>query len=368
MTDGSEVKGRGDEAARNPVAVGLATQLARQRAALAQVDHVSERIKSSNALTYSLASAAIPTTAVGALTKNVENLNLAGRVSDITRWQKGLLRQTDALQSLLNGHLWTQGLSKTITSKLVVPKGVGIGEYTSAFQALKLDLPKVGMDVYFPNLWSLAIPKLLDDGLWRPSNWPRDFDYDKANEILNEDGIPLVYVPRESIVAELLAADDRAARIGVLEMHRAELIEDCRRALDYFKGAASVGLASKALDALAEGHDAAAQALAVIITDAQIKTLLDIPYPKIREKVQRDIREVTIGEIRLLATFAAAGLFYVEWSPKSPSPPPESLSRHATVHHAAPAQFTTPNALVSVMLMVSILRAIDEFDEDEAAA
>jgi hypothetical protein len=45
------------------------------------------------------------------------------------------------------------------------------------------------------------------------------------------------------------------------------------------------------------------------------------------------------------------------------TPQPESLSRHVSVHQADPAHYTRGNATVAAMLVASVLRALQEFQE-----
>jgi hypothetical protein len=42
-------------------------------------------------------------------------------------------------------------------------------------------------------------------------------------------------------------------------------------------------------------------------------------------------------------------------------PPPEESARHATVHHPGRIRYSAGNAIIAVMLVVSILREAEEF-------
>jgi hypothetical protein len=65
--------------------------------------------------------------------------------------------------------------------------------------------------------------------------------------------------------------------------------------------------------------------------------------------------------------------FFTPYYPETGDPLPESISRHAAVHQPAPEHYTRTNALIGLMLCVSILREqedwclevrLDERDED----
>ena len=111
--------------------------------------------------------------------------------------------------------------------------------------------PKIDYDKLFPQVDTAALfPKIDYDKLfpqpdfsklrdwaeelrkrWWPPNWPAELpDFDVLNTILNDDGIPLVWVPRAAIVAQLLSAADRTDRIAILMQQRAAVIADCEAA------------------------------------------------------------------------------------------------------------------------------------------
>jgi hypothetical protein len=73
-------------------------------------------------------------------------------------------------------------------------------------------------------------------------------------EVVQEDGLPLVWVPHASIVTKILNAQDRAARVTILVSHTTELIEDCTDVLSDISHEALSGqleLANRAVAALA---------------------------------------------------------------------------------------------------------------------
>jgi hypothetical protein len=47
-----------------------------------------------------------------------------------------------------------------------------------------------------------------------------------------EEGIPLAWVPRPELVAELVGAPDLVSRDSILVANRADIAVDCRRVLD----------------------------------------------------------------------------------------------------------------------------------------
>jgi hypothetical protein len=198
-----------------------------------------------------------------------------------------------------------------------------------------------------------------------PPNWPDGIDPVVVETILNQDGLPLVWVPRKEIVELLVNEPNRASRVHVLLEHSAEIVEDCSQALDgvtHGKLAGQLPLARKALATYAEGQGEAAQALSVLITETAVSGAFDgAKYAEIVAAVEIDMDKISLTTTRLMGALAPVGRFYTSWWAHSGTPAPEELSRHVTVHHADISHFTDANALIAVMLMASILRQLSEY-------
>jgi hypothetical protein len=73
---------------------------------------------------------------------------------------------------------------------------------------------------------------------------------------------------------------------------------------------------------------------------------------------------VPLRQLRVKAALAPIGPFYTAWYPSSGSPAPEALSRHVTIHQADQQHYTSGNAAVAVLLITSVLRALQELAEE----
>jgi hypothetical protein len=258
----------------------------------------------------------------------------------------------------------TQGFSQQLAASLA-----------PALPKIKLTpvLPTVDFTQYLPKV-TVTIPALppgfsaMLEGLRRqePPNWPTDIDFDRVVEIIRDDGLPLVWVPRAEVVQEMVRAESREARVSVLLDRVPELMEDCRQVLQTVTHGDLIGqkqLAGRCVQAQEQGHHEAAQALAVAVTETAVSRAFDGNYAKVKQKVLFDPELVTYRQLRLRAALAPIHRFYTDWSPKSPHPAPEAISRHVTVHHADPSHYTPANSLVAVLLACSVLRALQELQE-----
>lgn len=198
-----------------------------------------------------------------------------------------------------------------------------------------------------------------------PANWPAGIEIEDVTAVIQDDGIPLVWVPPAAVVDEVLDAPDRDARVEVLLSHTDELLRDCRRVLADVNAdrlQRQLPLAPRALDAIEQGHHEAAQALAVVVIDATIADWIIGKFEKLEKEVRFDPEETPFDEWRLKAAVAPLRNFKQRYF-AGHGPRPAGLNRQVTVHYAEADHFTKGNALVACLLMTSVLRALQEFEE-----
>lgn len=196
-----------------------------------------------------------------------------------------------------------------------------------------------------------------------PPNWGEDLDLDTVGQILTENGIPLVWVPRAEVVNQLAAANDYATRTAILMDNLNLVIDDCQEVLgqvddDTLSG--QVTLAHRSLTALRAGFFEPAQSLAVNVTETVIAREISGHYGTVSARVEFDIRTAEFSRLRVWAALAPIAIFYTKWYPNSGKPVPFGLSRHTTVHQADTFSYTEERAIVAALLCTSVLKAFDE--------
>ena len=222
---------------------------------------------------------------------------------------------------------------------------------------------------------------------WRPRNW---WGVPVAPETLmaiaETDGIPLAWVPRRELVAQLGAADGRDERLVLLVEHAGEVLEDCRDAIAECNDPELADLVSLADAAVAcfDPHHQAAMALAVSVSERPALWAssprvhaFDSPQERLAwtAKLPRSGYQRAKAELDSSTNNAASDLmwrvlaapiphFFTPWHPGSGEPVPTALSRHVVAHQAGAAHFSRGNALIAVMLMASLLRAQQAWAEE----
>jgi hypothetical protein len=235
---------------------------------------------------------------------------------------------------------------------------------------------------------NVALSRALE--LSRPKNWQGSgLTPEQILPVAIEGGIPVAGVPPARVLKELVAAkpDDR---IRVLMANESEIVIQCQDLLGechdpwLFEGRT---LVQRALDAYKASFHEAAMALAVAVGE-ELALWASEPRVKVfiseedREQWERERKGQTfglaklelagMGPVRTLKRFevlrsALIGpipKFFTPFYNKDGEPIPNTVSRHATVHKPTVAHFSRENALLALMLCVSILREQQDWAEE----
>jgi len=192
-------------------------------------------------------------------------------------------------------------------------------------------------------------------------NHPPDNRSDEIDDISQQDGIPLSRIPRLEIVDDLLKAPDSDTRFKILEDRKADILEDCRKALESVED----NYASPCRDAVAAlqaGLDGPAQSHSSNIIDSILRTHY---HPKKGPKIAKKMAEERYSKVlyhlaadHLVADYLAVRplrLALYAWYPGEEKHPPNHFSRHATAHAIGhPGVVKCCFALISVMLATSL--------------
>jgi hypothetical protein len=199
-----------------------------------------------------------------------------------------------------------------------------------------------------------------------PRNWPRPSpDFERIEDVLGNDGIPIVHVPRSEIVQAIVDAADYEARIAIIDERADDVVEDCKTLLarDFHEEVEKQQpLAQRAVDAYQAGHFEAAQALAVNVCDTYFKKLFKgLAYKKMVQQlaIEKSDDASFAWAYNVHYALVPGAQFLTEWWPDKGGEPPTKLSRHVSIHNASTDQMTKLNATVAIMLVTSITAAIN---------
>lgn len=217
-----------------------------------------------------------------------------------------------------------------------------------------------------------------------PPNWTNGdatplVSYTAAVALALEEGIPLAWVPDHDTVRMLLAVpagtDRRTALRAVLTDRRGAILDHCEERLDRLASDPDasadrhrmIDVARQSIQALRADLPAPAQSAAANLADHLLRRLfvpLDGKYAyKATSNRVTSLSDQISGAslsflmvLREFATLMPVPKSLTEWWPNKDMPLPDTFSRHATAHAIAePDQVNPVNALIAVMLAVSLL-------------
>jgi hypothetical protein len=186
------------------------------------------------------------------------------------------------------------------------------------------------------------------------------------SETVEQDGIPLAWVPRSDIVMALVHAEGIEERRAILANREADIIQDCFTCLDDIDAlelAEFVANAREAARAFQDQHPKPAQAFATVVLDAALRDLFATPsfsYGGIRHQLAGVWDNAPLRHMRSALVLAAIPGALEQFWPHRGDPVPVRFNRHASSHTLHVGQFTRTNALVAIMTITSLLREAQE--------
>ena len=275
------------------------------------------------------------------------------------------------LDSGLVGHAqaaqrqWAESLARSIDFTALnnaVAASAALDSYTRTSEAFNESLRKqteylarIADQVTFslPTVDLSGLLEALDR--WIPVNLREVTDLDVVATITLEEGLPLTWVPRTEIVVLLAEADSSDARIGILSAHRAEILDDCEKALlpishEWARECRNAIAAMRAdLDGPAQSH------ASNIIDSIVLRLHGSNGRSHVRQSAQEDFDDQPLQLAAENLTLRPLFRAFTTWYPNTGIDPPDYFARHATAHAVGHAGVFAPiSALVAVMLATSL--------------
>ncbi|MEZ5246698.1 MAG: hypothetical protein R2707_16490 [Acidimicrobiales bacterium] len=221
-----------------------------------------------------------------------------------------------------------------------------------------------------PNLIS---PELLDSlARWAEQveeEWPANWEdgeafWSGASALMGASGVPVVWLPRLSIVEELIEAGDVEA---VLLARRDEILEDCVEAVAVVSGtpvAVLVPKVAKAVAAARDGHWEPVQSYCGSILTAILQVHMRFRrFPEMQAEFDRDPDDQPYRLARLYLLGVCVNQALANCDVMDPVQPSD-FNRHSAAHTVDEVQFQPANALVGLMLISSLVRELHQLQSN----
>ena len=195
----------------------------------------------------------------------------------------------------------------------------------------------------------------------------------EVHEFVEQEGIPLYFVPRGRTALRLVRAKSSPARRQVLNDCYVSLIEDCAAALksaDHEAVSDEVGFALDGLGAMRAGHTRSAQAMFTVTLD----TLIYRFYPDRNGRSVITNRKKGAGVpeaidemgVRAALVWLPVWNAHEEFWKHRGDKVPHYYSRHASVHGVSSRQFSKRNCVQVLMLVTSLISYADRIAREAA--
>lgn len=221
---------------------------------------------------------------------------------------------------------------------------------------------------YRPPQWHSVFESLRETiNRHRPENL-RDITLGTGDleNLLVDEGIPLMWVPRSHTVRALLDAPDAATRRRVIGRRWKGIVNDCEAVLEEVHHPAVQDARRFALDvvhALRAGHTSAAQALAANLLDSILQRHFDnaarVQLTKNDFKAKGIKFELEDYKYKVACTFAPVWYAHARYFPKNGDPIPRTFGRHPSAHGVSRTQYSRVNAVYALMLVTSVIKFFD---------
>jgi hypothetical protein len=210
-----------------------------------------------------------------------------------------------------------------------------------------------------------------------PSNW-RQLSFEdakRAQQLVVEHGIPIIWVPNPELTEKVLAAPGRNEAQTALNSERDSVLTDIETALTEVSDGqltTFVAMARRAVAAALDDHPEAAQALASAVLTATLDQGLGFArFGEVRDWAEKHPPdEAGLGSYRTTLVLDLAARYVLGWGNEKPG-----YNRNKTLHTISGDQYTEEHSLLSLMAMTALLREIQERitaraseSEDEAQA
>jgi hypothetical protein len=217
-----------------------------------------------------------------------------------------------------------------------------------------------------------------------PPNWNSpeiDFPSLADLEVLQlEEGLPLAWVPPNSVLQAILSCATSASRRRVIARESSAILAACLRELRRLRSVETTGWrasAREATSAMKDGHWSAGQALAAIALDTATAKFVRSSYKDATSHSRRGKGSVRVAtppgssEASLptwrdvdypRALLVLHGIFgaFAEYDGAGGDAVPKQFTRHGTIHSVGRPQYSKANALIALMHLVGLMCLIED--------
>lgn len=195
-------------------------------------------------------------------------------------------------------------------------------------------------------------------GVWPGNLAELDLEVDDMKTLMIDEGLPIAWVPRMSIVRSVVAAETPQLRRAVYGRRWVAIVDDCEAMLNRTTSSAVEPFklqALKSISGLRSGHHELAQAFSAATLDTAVGYVFSTSPARsnatsVKHRGQLDERPVR-------EFFAMAQLMgvHLQYRPSNGDPVPRTFNRHASIHSVSKVQYSRLNSVLALAHLTSFL-------------
>ncbi|MFE3037030.1 hypothetical protein ACFXKY_35925 [Streptomyces canus] len=262
----------------------------------------------------------------------------------------------DLVRPLTESYTATASIGRQIAQQYVEAAGV----------AARLRESMEPVHAFMRQYWHdmFATLESLKDYIYPPNLREAQPSIREFEQLLLEEGIPLMWVPGPKVVRALLDAPDAVERRRVIGRRWKGIVTHCSTVIDSVDHPdlqESRGFALDCVAALRDGHNNPAQALAANLLDSLMRShFRSADRVKLTSNKKGGAKfDLNDHEVRVALTFAPVWYAHAEYWPKNGDPIPRVFGRHPSAHGVSRSQYSRINAVYGLMLVTSVLKFFD---------
>ena len=209
-----------------------------------------------------------------------------------------------------------------------------------------------------------------------PPNWNEPAielpDTDTLERLLLDEGLPLAWLPHNTVLSDLLGSTTRDDRLAVIEAAAESIVEGAATELARLTSDETREWRPFAIEAavsMQSGRWNSGQALATNLLDTLVIRFIRSSAPSALRRSERPGSlgsavpgAGTIDQRNVRALIVALGIWgaYSNYPPGDFTNIPTHFTRHASVHGVSVAQYNKTNAVIVLMHVVALLCLVEE--------
>ncbi|MDQ1609606.1 MAG: hypothetical protein QOE16_2338 [Microbacteriaceae bacterium] len=199
-------------------------------------------------------------------------------------------------------------------------------------------------------------------GVWPGNLEGLHLDVNEMKTLMVDEGLPIAWVPRTSILRSVLAAKTAQQRRAVYGRRWVAIVDDCEAMLDRTTSTAVEPFKLQALKSIAglrSGHHELAQAFSAATLDTTVGYVFSTRLARRHATNVEHLGKLDERPVREFFAVAQLMGVHLQYRPSDGDPIPRTFNRHASIHGVSTVQYSRLNSVLALAHLTSFIWFIE---------